>query len=777
MFAVSTPLPLPVADGNDESLEGRVRRVVFDSNRGDMRVFEIDADDGSVHTIRQYARGGPMQTIRKGDQVRAHGSIRTHPRFGRQFQAHDVVRRTPTTAQGVAKVISGKEFKGVGAKGAQKLVDALGPELVSVLNRGDPGELISDLIGAKKAKSLLLSWHENQAANMTDAMLAELEIGSVTRKKIREKIPDVDAVIQTDPYRLAREVDGIGFKTADQLAIRAGVFQPHAPTRLSSGLSHALDQAGDDGHTGLSRSQLVDKACEVLTFNDRAAIERVIDSGLTDGHLVMSPNALVQTKWTSIREARLARRLVELAKAVPAVPVDAISLMRRLVESKERFSLTDEQHAGVAAAIQESLSVITGGPGTGKTTTMRAVIWVLQTAASDSGVDVNLLAVAPTGKAADRMNESTSHPASTMHSALGMDKEKAGGFAHDAEDPFEADLVLSDEWSMVDTRLGDAFLQAIKPGITRLLLVGDVDQLASVDAGRVLHDVIQSGICTVTRLTKIHRTGEGSAIAIGAAAINRGEMPDFGKPGQSDFVFIDVRDEAGPNAAPSALADMAAARIVSMVSDRLPKFAGVATSDIQVLSPGKNSSAGTLALNVALQDALNPSRPLAIGGNGPQVVISSGQRARMGDRVICNRNSKIADKDEEAVYNGDVGVVDDLEEGVDRENNPANWLHLQIGSKKRLKLERSYWNNIALAYALTIHKSQGSEYPIVVMPIISSHFKMLKRNLLYTGVTRAKRMCVIVGTKDALRTALATMDGTSRQTGLLSRIRRFARLD
>lgn len=777
MDGYAQPLPLPIADGNEASLEGRVKRMVFDSNDGSMRVFELAMDDGTVHTVRQWSNGSEFAPLKKNDQIKALGAMKTHPRFGRQFNARDVVKRTPTTAQGVAKVISGKAFKGIGPKVAQKLVDGLGQDLVSVLNRGDPGDLVTDMIGAKKAKILLTAWHKDQAANMTDSMLAELDIGALTRKKIRETIPDIETVIQTDPYRIAREVDGIGFKTADALAQKAGVFQPHAPARLSIGLSHALDLAGNDGHTGLSRAQLIDAACDVLTFGDRMAIGRILDREIESGTLVISPNDLIQTKWTAQREARLARSLVKLSRTKPFTNVSMSALMTRLAESKEKFNLTDEQHQAVAMACAESLSVVTGGPGTGKTTTIRALIWVLQTAAADCGATMRILAMAPTGKAADRMNESTDHPATTFHTGLGRNPDGGGGFFHNADEPFDCELVISDEWSMVDTRLGDSFVQAIKPGVTRLVMVGDVDQLASVDAGRVLYDVIQSGVCPVTRFTKVHRTGAGSAIAVGAAAINKGVMPEFGAPGESDLVFIDIRKIAGKDASPALIAELTSQRIVEMVSSRLPKFAGVPTSDIQVLSPGKNSLAGTTSLNVALQNALNPASPISMGPNGPFVSIAGGQKARMGDKVICTRNSKTADKDQEPVFNGDVGVVDDLEMGQDLEGNPANWLHLAIGSKKRLKLEREYWQNVALAYALTIHKSQGSEYPIVVIPMITSHYKMLKRNLLYTGVTRARKMCVIVGTRDAIATAIASMDGTTRQTGLLSRIKRFAKLD
>ena len=763
MEGLSPALPLPLATGHEATVEGKVRRIVFDANSGDMRVFEVETDDCTVETVRQYSRGGEMAPLKKGDQIRVLGKVIHHKRFGRQFEAKDVLRQTPTSAQGVAKVISGKEFKGIGPKAAQKLVDELGSDLISILNRGDPGELISDILGNKKARALVKAWLENQASNMTDAMLAELGIGPETRKKIKKEIPDIETVIQTDPYRIAKEIDGVGFLTADQLAMRAGVFRPDSPQRLAVGLVHALDLGGQEGHTGLSKAQLIDKACDALTFGDRRAISAILEQEIAKGDLVMSPNALVQDRWMSMREAKLARNIVRLARAKIEDELDPMAVMRHLSKAQAKHKLTDEQFQAVAAGVTESLSIVTGGPGTGKTTTIRAIIDTLQLAAKDSGVQMRIMCIAPTGKAADRMNESTGHPSSTFHSALGK-ADEGFGFNHTEKNPFDIDVIIADEWSMVDTRLGEALFQAIKAGKTRLIMAGDVNQLASVDPGRVLHDIIESNICVVTRFTKVHRTGEGSAIAIGAAKINEGKMPDFGPPGKSDLVFIEIDEPA-----------VAADRIVKMVSETLPAFTKLSTDRIQVLSPGKNSAVGVHALNTELQKALNPSQPLAMNDNGTALItLANGQKARMGDRVICMKNSRTADKDEEAVFNGDVGVIDDLE--VDDGPDPSAYLGLDCG-KKRLMLERSYWNSIALAYALTIHKSQGSEYDVVVIPMTKSHYMMLKRNLLYTGVTRAKKLCVIIGSKQALRQALTTMDGTSRQTGLLSRIKAFAKLN
>ena len=328
------------------------------------------------------------------------------------------------------------------------------------------------------------------------------------------------------------------------------------------------------------------------------------------------------------------------------------------------------------------------------------------------------------------------------------------GFLHNENNPFPYDLIVIDEYSMVDTRLSDSAIRAIEAGTTRVVIVGDIHQLPSVDAGRVLHDIIESEICHVTRLTIVRRTGEGSAIALGAERINQGKLPDFGEPGKSDLVFIELDD-----------IQAASDRIVQMVSDKLPKNLGHDPARIQVLSPGKNSVVGVNALNAALQMALNPNNPIRVGQNdNDRVVIRNGHQLRIGDRILCMKTNY-----ELNILNGDAGTVVDCE--LDEENNAYLLNHF---GKKDIALDRNYWANLDLAYAMTIHKSQGSEYDVVVIPMTTSHYMMLKRNLLYTAVTRAKKLCIIVGTKRALDRAINTIDGTSRQTGLLSRIRAFS---
>lgn len=764
MLNAATTLPLPLADGEEAPLEGKVTRLVFDANSGEMRVFEIQTQDHATETVRQYANGTEMSDIKKGDMVRCIGKFVRHKQYGRQFQAKDVIQSTPTTPQGVAKVLSGKEFKGIGPKGAKKLVDELGDELLSILNRGDPGELIASILGEKKARPLIDAWLANQSTLNTDAMLAERDIGPRTRKKIRETIPDIDIVIHTDPYRLAAEVEGIGFKTADMIAQKSPSFKPNSPTRLAAGVTHALDTAGQDGHTGLSMAQLIDKTCELLQFGDRRVIEGVIQKELQKGDLQTSPNDLIQHKWTAMREIRLAKNIVRLAQAKTSWIFPDHIIKKHVQAVKVKYNLTDEQSDAVFYALTNSMVVITGGPGTGKTTTLRALLEAAKEAAKECRKEMRFKLMAPAGKAADRMNESTNHDASTIHAALGRKEDDSYGFLHDDKNPWDCEYVVGDEFSMVDTRIGDSTFRAISPGKTCLIIVGDVDQLASVEAGRVLHDIIQSKICPVVRLTRVHRTGPGSAIALAAAKIKEGKMPDFTAPGKSDFVFVELDDT-----------NATAERIVKMVTKDIPAFMKCSTDDIQVLAPGKNSPVGTLNLNYRLQEGLNPTANDNSNTGKFSAVIQNNQKARIGDRVLCTKNSKTADRFEELVFNGDLGVIEDYEE-IDDGGESLAFLHMKT-SKKRLVLERAYWQNIALSYAMTIHKSQGSEFPVVVIPMTTSHYMMLKRNLFYTGVTRAKKLCVIVGTKKAIQRALATTDGTSRQTGLLSRIRVFAKLN
>lgn len=746
MNGLAPALPLPLAAGHEASLEGKVKRIVFDSPDGNMRVFEIEMDDRSLETVRQY---GNINPINKNDQIKVIGKIILHKQYGRQFQARDVLKRMPTSAVGVAKILSGKAFKGIGPKLAEKIAQKLGPNLISILNRGDPGELVADMIGDKKAKALLLAWAENVQEHTAHAMLAELGVGPEIRKKIIATIPDFESVLQTDPYRIAKEVDGVGFLTADALAQRAGIHKPDSPKRLASGILYALELGQLDGHTGLSYAQLLDKSCEALTFGNRQAVSAVLDEELANGSLLKSPNNLIQRPQVARIETKLAQNIIRLAEASPQ-NFNPIRLRTILAGLKKSHGLNDLQFEAVSAGITRALSVVTGGPGTGKTRTITAIIDAYKKLCFEEGRMPRILLVAPTGKAADRMSESTGHEAKTIHLALGHNKEE-GGFLHNEKNPLPYDLVIADEFSMVDTRLGNSALRAIQDA--HLIIVGDVDQLPSVDAGRVLNDIIESEICHVTRFSKVYRTGEGSDIAIGAARIREGQIPEFGLPGKSDLVFIELKEP-----------EESAERITQMISDKLPKFTGADKNQIQLLSPGKNSVVGVHAMNARLQAVLNPNKPLCVGSNdNDRVVVKNGHQLRYGDRIICMKTNRDLN-----VFNGDVGTV--VECDIDEENNAT--ILVQFG-KKEAFLDRSYWANIDLAYAMTIHKSQGSEYDVVVIPMTTSHFMMLKRNLLYTAITRAKKLCVIVGTKRALQKAINTIDGTSRQTGLLSRIRAF----
>lgn len=737
------------ASAPEDKVEGKVTRIIYRAPTGDMQVLLIKLDDGTPQTIRQV---GTILEVNDGDHITAVGGIVRHKRFGLQFQARDMYRRIPTTGAGYVKVLSGKQFKGIGKGIAQKLVDHFGADLPSLLNRGDPAGLISELIGPKKGRIVLETWLANHAANAARARLADLKVDAAICNKIIEGYPDFERILRDDPYRFAREIDGVGFKTADQLAKNAGTFKEDSPGRLSAGVHEAMDQSTRNGHSGLSYAQLVDQSCDVLTFSDRRAVSQVIDEALQNGTLVQSPNNLIQRANVARIETRLARNIVRLARSKPH-QFNPAHIARTVSTVTQRYRLTDEQSQAVQAAMIHGLLVITGGPGTGKTTTLKALeeAWVMLCRLEGVDGASKLLQLSPTGKAADRMEESTGRPASTVHMGLGRDEDNPGaGFKHHEANPLPHDLVIIDEFSMMDTRISDSLLRALKH--CRVVLVGDINQLPSVDYGRVLNDIIESEICPVVRLTRVHRTGPGSSIAIGAAAICEGRMPVMTGPGQSDFVFIEHDNP-----------DEAADRIISMMADKIPNNLGISIPNIQVLTPGKNSSVGLHALNARLQNACNPNPPLSVTNDNDRAVIQNGHQLRMSDRVICMKT--VYDNN---VYNGDSGSI----EGIEVQGDDAQVEF--VSRRKTLNLDRSYWSNMDLAYALTIHKSQGSEFDVVIIPLTKSHYMMLKRNLIYTGVTRAKKLCIIVGSRDALRIAINTPDGTIRQTGLLARIKQYA---
>lgn len=727
--------------GGLEEFQGSVQRLVFNDPTGSFRVFEMLSKDGRTHRVSQR---GPYEDLKPKDLITILGKVGNHERFGEQIYARDVIPALPETSAGLAKIISGPEFKGIGEKSARKLADLLQGSLVDTMEQGDPEGIIASVLGAKKTDSLISAWNANRSANHAHTTLASLGVGPALRKRIMEEYEDIGDVLRNHPYRLCEDIEGIGFATADELARKMNL-PLDSIERLSAGLKHALDLGAQDGHTGLTLSQLVERTSDALNVNDRGLIKTIIDREIENRRLAISDNNLYQKRTVAMIEERIASHIIRQT-STPLFDVDDEVIDAIVEQTKIDFGLTDTQASAVKCVLLNPLVIVTGGPGTGKTKAIEAIIHAVKSAL---GEQARTRLMAPTGKAADRMSQGTGHPASTIHRAL--EYQRTGKFLRNEEFPLEADLIVLDEASMCDIRAFDSFIRAC--GMSRVVIVGDPDQLPSVDVGRVLLDIIESDVCPVIRFNEIFRQAAGSEIALGAASINNGKMPAFGSPGQSALVHIQLDDT-----------DLVAERIVSMVSKSLPQFMDVAAHEIQVLSPGRNSRIGTTALNEALQNAVNKNPILVWGEKRLPVNIKDGHHPRSGDKIICTANDYEAE-----IFNGDIGWISHIE--YTEKNQPL--LVMQF-KEKMVSYTSDKWSNIALSYALTIHKSQGSEYDIIIMPVTTSHYKMLKRNLIYTGITRAKKLCIVVGTKRALNIAISTLDGINRQTSLLSRIKRLA---
>ncbi|HWL85096.1 MAG TPA: ATP-dependent RecD-like DNA helicase, partial [Polyangiaceae bacterium] len=543
-------------------------------------------------------------------------------------------------------------------------------------------------------------------------------------------------IVSTEPYRLAMDVWGIGFKTADRIARELGVGAD-SPARMQAGLLQTLNDALEAGHTCVSVEEAIARALQLLELDDASAAERVREAlrALVRGRYAVAELAdgepLVFLTKTHAQEVRVAKRLRELAFA-SARPLGGAKRAIDEFEKRADVQLAKEQREAVERASNNPVLVVTGGPGVGKTTIVRAILSVLER----EKIDVRLCA--PTGRAAKRLAESTGQHASTVHRLLEFDPKRAE-FKRNAGSPLACDALVVDEASMIDLPMADAITQALADG-TRLILVGDVDQLPSVGPGAVLRDVIASGAIACVRLTQIFRQAEQSLIVQSAHRINMGEPPVASNRPDSDFFLIERKS-----------AEAARDTIVELITRNIPRRFGLdPVRDVQVLTPMHKGAAGTIALNEALQTALNPSGPSLTRG---------ARLYRLGDKVMQLRNDY-----EREVYNGDVGIVSQ----VDAEQET---LTVGYDDERKVVYEGSDLDELALAYAVSIHKSQGSEYPAIVLPFVTAHFVMLSRNLLYTAVTRGKRLVVLVHDPRALSLALAEDRRGERRTRLQARLR------
>jgi exodeoxyribonuclease V alpha subunit len=709
-----------------EVLAGLVERVTFHNAENGFCVLRVKArSHRDLVTVVGHAAA-----ISAGEWVTATGDWVNDRTHGQQFKARFVRTSQPTSIDGIEKYLGSGMIRGIGPVYAKKMVKAFGEKVFDIIE-AEPDRLREVTgIGAVRAKRITDAWADQKIVREIMVFLHSHGVGTARAVRIFKTYgADAVQVMTENPYRLARDIRGIGFKTADAIAMRLGI-EKTAMIRVRAGISYALAEAMSDGHCGLPNDELLPLAVELLEV-PKELIQTALELELADGTVItdtVGTDACVFLGSLYRAEQVIAERLLTLVNG--KLPWPYIDPQKALpwIEARTGLTFAPSQAGAIRLALLSKVLVITGGPGVGKTTIVNAILRILAAKA------VNILLCAPTGRAAKRMSEATGFEARTIHRLLETDP-RSGGFKRNADNPFECDLLVVDETSMVDVMLMQALLRAV-PDSAALLIVGDIDQLPSVGPGQVLTDIINSGAVPVVRLTEVFRQAAQSRIITSAHRINQGSIPDLSRPeGDSDFYFVPADDP-----------EVAVPRIVELVKTRIPqRFGFDPVRDIQVLCPMNRGGAGARSLNIELQAALNPA--------GDRKVERFGWTFAPGDKVMQVEN----DYDKE-VYNGDIGYIDD----VDAE---AGELAVSFDGRA-VTFGFGELDTLVPAYAVTIHKSQGSEYPAVVIPLLTQHYAMLQRNLLYTGMTRGKRLVVLVGQKKAVAIAVKNVSGRRRWSKL-----------
>jgi exodeoxyribonuclease V alpha subunit len=713
---------------------GEVERVTFENEESGFRVLRVGSLEGEGARPGSVAVVGTFPAVGPGMRVRITGDFQLDGRHGEQLKVQSLVPVAPSTLDGLARYLGSGIIPGVGPAFAQRIVDHFKMESLDVLDR-EPGRLREVAgIGSRRAEQIAKTWAAERAMNGVMLLLQSHGASAELAARIVRHYGDRAAsVVEQSPYRLALEVRGIGFKTADRLARSLGIAGDH-PERVQAGALHELEGATAEGHTFAPREGLIARAAAMLGVGD-AHVESALDQLWAAGRVVLEKERVYL--------ARLHRAEVELAGGLArlasdhVIPLANVPAALSAFETRAGLSLAPGQRRALEVAAAHHVTVITGGPGVGKTTIIKALVDVFERERR------SVRLAAPTGRAAKRLAEASAREATTLHRLLEFDP-RLHRFQRDEQHPLDADVIVVDEASMIDVPLAAALVSAL-PTAARLVIVGDSDQLPSVGPGAFLRDVLASGVAESVRLNEIFRQAGESRIVQNAHRILHGEVPESAPPDdpKSDFFVVTTTDPA-----------KAADTLLRVVLERIPeRFGFLPGREIQVLTPMHRGPVGTMALNERLQQALNA---------GGRVIPQGGGRLRIGDRVMQTRNDHGRE-----VYNGDLGVVTALD--------PEDGLVRVTFEQRDVVYEAPELDALVLAYATSIHKSQGSEYPAVVVPLLTSHFVMLSRNLLYTAVTRAKKLCVLVADPRALKLALAEIRREDRLTGLVDRLREASR--
>ncbi|MCR5303342.1 MAG: ATP-dependent RecD-like DNA helicase [Lachnospiraceae bacterium] len=737
------------------TISGYVDQIIFRNEDNGYTVLALSSsgqDEGNEITCK-----GNMPGVEAGMTLECQGDYEVHPVYGTQFHVQLFEEILPQDEEGIMKYLSSGTIKGIGETIARRITAEFGADSLRVIEE-EPERLETIKgISAEKARSIGVQVAEKKAARESVMLLQKYNIGGVTASRLIEKYgAELKTVLITDPWRMAGEVEGVGFRTADAIAKRTGV-QMDSASRIKSGILYTLSEALREGHCLIKKDEMLSKAGDLLACGEGESIspgelQNCADELTISGSIVVKRRGndnLVWLKSAYMAEQECARRLRQLSGAVDKLDMPDWG-------SEDEFSQLDqEQRNAVQNVMERGVNIITGGPGTGKTTTIKAIV------AAMASHGAKTVLAAPTGRAAKRMEQASGMAASTIHRLLEVQaqsiddpgKRMSGApvFQRNEENPLEADCIIVDEAGMLDIFLMRDLLRAIPEG-SRLVISGDRDQLPSVGPGQVLRDIISSGVFPVSSLSTIHRQDDGSGIVDAAHRINKGLLPDLSNKGK-DFFFM-PRDDYR----------VIYKHMVEMITDKLPAYLNVTSGDIQVLTPMKKGPLGSVELSAVLQRMLNPPSP------EKEEIERNGSLLREGDRVMQIRNDysiewevvgkyNVVVDSGTGIYNGDIGIIRE----IDRVTGVVT---VEFDEGRRVRYEKENLSNIELAYALTVHKSQGSEYPAVIIPVMPGPAPLMNRNLIYTAVTRAQRMVVMMGKKNTLEQMIENDRPALRNTGL-----------
>jgi len=716
------------------TIHGLLERISYHNEENDFVVAKLREKEKREFTTIV----GNLSGVNPGESLKLTGKWVHNKRFGEQFQVESFEVTVPATLHGIQRYLASGLIKGVGPIMSERIVEKFGLDTLEVIEKTP--EKLSEVegIGPKRVSMIRKAWEEQKEVKEIMIFLQGHGVSAAYSAKIYKQYGDKSIeIVRENPYRLAHDIYGIGFITADKIAQNLGVDR-NSLIRAKAGLIFVLNQLTEEGHVYYPENQLIRKAKEILSVDEEIIILAVRELSKEKELFLedLDPEGNLKAAFLApfyAAETGIAQRLINLKDSPsnirPIHPEKAIEW----VQQKLNIELAQGQKEAILLAASSKVLIITGGPGTGKTTLITAILRIFQQ------LNLKILLAAPTGRAAKRMNEATGWEAKTVHRLLEYSPHK-GGFKKDEDDPLEADVVIIDETSMVDTLLMYHLLEAI-PSHAHLILVGDVDQLPSVGPGNVLKDIIRSGKFTVVRLTEIFRQAQESMIVVNAHKVNQGQFPvlkEIDKSEKTDFQFIPEED-------PEKILQ----NILDLCSERIPRQFGFhPLKEIQVLAPMHKGTIGVSNLNIELQKRLNP---------GQSGITRGAWNFRIGDKVMQIVNNY--DKD---VFNGDIGWISEI--------NPEE-RELAIDFDGRLvPYDYSDLDEIILAYAVSVHKSQGSEYPVVILPVVTQHYMLLQRNLVYTGITRAKKLLIMIGTKKALAIAIRNNKPQRRYTLLSERL-------